>query len=49
MLRRALALLVLAAGFTMTACADVTGPDTDTTPSLSSCGGVYAGTGTCSR
>jgi hypothetical protein len=43
MLRRALAVLAMLAGsFAMTACSDVTGPETTN----ESCGGVYAGTGT---
>ena len=44
MFRRAIALIAIVAGsLAMAACSDVTGPDTTT----ESCGGVYAGTGTC--
>ena len=43
MLRRAIALIALVAGsFALSACSDVTGPDTTT----KDCGGVYGGTGT---
>ena len=43
MLRRAIALIALVAGsFALSACSDVTGPDT----TAQDCGGVYAGTGT---
>lgn len=44
MLRRAFAVLaIVAVSFGLTACADVTGPET--TPAQSC--GVYVGTGTC--
>lgn len=43
MFRRAIALIALVAGsFALSACSDVTGPDT----TAQDCGGVYAGTGT---